>query len=113
MKWDAPSERCFYRNVLTTSTPGSDIQATKDHVFPISLGGGGSSRRHPNIVIACSRCNRRKANMHPRDWYWQIEKTELRRKFLERLFVLFPKDVPKIKSELKVDEIFPEDGTQQ
>lgn len=101
MRWNSGLDRCFYCDVLTTATPGSAIQSTKDHVFPVALGGGGSSRRNPNIVIACAACNRAKGSMHPREWYWKIKSDERREAFRGRLYELFPQDIAKINADLK------------
>jgi hypothetical protein len=49
---------CFYCD----STQGPIV---RDHFVPVSLGGRDGAR---NRVNACWWCDRRKGNLHPRDW---------------------------------------------
>lgn len=53
--------RCQYCGRHRSDLRGRDF-LTRDHVVPISLGGG---NRWENVVSACSRCNNRKANHLP------------------------------------------------
>lgn len=77
--------------------------ATRDHVLPIKLGGGGYSWQHPNIVRCCRKCNNKKGDMHPRDWYPFIKDPERKRAFVAKLFELFPQDVDRIRTELNLE----------
>lgn len=92
---------CFYCGKPGSLTPGPD-QLTKDHVFPVSLGGGGGAWSNVNIVPACLECNGLKGNMHPRDWFWFVADSR-KDAFVERLCKIFPKDILKIKRELQIN----------
>lgn len=55
---------CVYCGVVPDgSTP--DLAATLDHVVPKSQGGRSSE---DNLVLACFRCNNRKANLGPEEF---------------------------------------------
>ncbi len=52
------TEQCFYCECVLTEE--GDSRRTKDHIIPKSKGGRG--QRGCNVVIACDKCNRLKAN---------------------------------------------------
>jgi 5-methylcytosine-specific restriction endonuclease McrA len=43
----------------------SSVKLTRDHFIPKSKGGKNIAR---NIVAACEKCNKEKADYHPKDW---------------------------------------------
>lgn len=49
---------CHYCKRQTNRTPGSALQATKEHVVPRSMGGANSTA---NYVLACAGCNNKRA----------------------------------------------------
>lgn len=64
---------CFYceRKMvkLTWNNAHNERQATLDHIVPLSKGGEDAE---DNIVCACIRCNRDKADMMPMDFLKEI-----------------------------------------
>ena len=43
----------------------NDVSMTIDHYLPVELGG---TDEKDNLKTACRKCNKRKGNLHPRDW---------------------------------------------
>ena len=97
------SGHCFYCDTPVFKSNEKDNMATRDHILPIKLGGGGWSWKHPNIVLCCRRCNNLKADKHPKDWYPFIKDAERRAAFVSRLCELFPRDILKLRKELKLE----------
>ena len=60
---------------------GGEIAPTsKDHIVPVSKGGG---NRRSNLVMVCGRCNRDKGDYFLIEWLWRLErKSDRRAKFI-------------------------------
>lgn len=93
--WDGfDNERyCFYCEAQMSKAAGRH-QKTRDHIFPKS--GKYGLRDHPfNIVKACSECNNKKGDMHPREWMWMMPLQSVDR-FVGHLKILCIEDWQKI-----------------
>ena len=67
--FDTIKYQCFYCRELLT-----DLNRTKDHVWPKSKGGILSKK---NKIFACRRCNRSKGNLTLQEWLEKL--TSLKR----------------------------------
>jgi 5-methylcytosine-specific restriction endonuclease McrA len=82
--------RCIYCNVLLAD----GVQATKDHLIPVSYGG---TNWAPNIIMACHRCNSRRGTIPFRTYCKLLSPTQNRR-ILRclgwRIAAMRPKELP-------------------
>lgn len=57
--WTAQKGSKFHFNLYAITPDGKEVQMTKDHIIPKSLGGP----NHPdNYQTACATCNKKKGN---------------------------------------------------
>lgn len=69
---------------------GASSELTVDHVLPVSR--GGSPDRWDNVVIACKRCNWRKANHRPEEVGLRLRRrpTPLTQEYAHIIFLRYP-----------------------
>lgn len=65
--------RCHYCNRKTSPKSGSKLKPTKDHVVPKSKGGLNKLR---NVVLACHKCNQKKADESYDDFRGNVDNKE-------------------------------------
>lgn len=59
--------RCAWCNACYEPAPSlAPVKLTRDHILPVSKGGGGVLR---NVLPACADCNARRGNRHPIAWW--------------------------------------------
>lgn len=62
-------ESTYHLNLYGINEKGTEVLMTKDHILPKSLGG---KNEHSNYQTMCAKCNSKKGNKLPSDYFDKI-----------------------------------------